>query len=240
MKLNREVDAKPLYLQLESIIRNDIENGVYSQGDLLPSESQYMEIYNVSRVTVRQAFAILEQNKFIKRYRGKGTIVTHEKIGESISQVISFTDEMKKHNISMNTSFCTIEKTVPNTKVASALGILKTDPCFKLTRVRNVDDAPIVFTITWLKSIVDLPLDEKEYEESLYKMLSDRFGIVIAHCTDTLEAALPNDIVKNRLQIDDSMPIFIRVRQGYLSDGNIYEYSVSYYPGNRYKYIVEI
>ena len=69
-----------------------------------------MEEYQVSRVTIRQAMTALSQAGYIMSRRGIGTEVTYEKIDEHMKSVISFTDEMKQHNITMNTSYCKMGK----------------------------------------------------------------------------------------------------------------------------------
>ena len=68
----------------------------------------------------------------------------------------------------------------------------------------------------------------------------EKYGICIARGTDTLEAALPNEEVQKMLQISSGSPIFIRTRKTYLKNDEIFEYSFCYYPGNRYKYSVEL
>ena len=240
MELNREKGATPLYLQLEDLIRMEIESGKYIKGDILPSEKEYMDKYDISRVTTRQALAALVQQGYIKRARGIGTVVSYEKISEAISNVISFTDEMKKHNITMETSYCSMELITPDTKTALSLGILKTDNCYRLKRVRDVEGKPLVYTVTYLKNLMQLPLDPSYYKESLYKFLQDKYNISIVRGNDTLEAALPNDEVRKMLKISADMPIFIRTRKTFLPNDEIFEYSVCYYPGNRYKYSVDL
>lgn len=78
--LNHEKGAAPLYSQLETILKSQIEHGEYTKGDAFPTEKMIMEKYGVSRVTVRQAFAALTNNGYIKSSRGIGTIVTYEKL----------------------------------------------------------------------------------------------------------------------------------------------------------------
>lgn len=238
--LNREKGAAPLYCQLENILKTQIEHGEYNKGDIFPSEKMLMEQYQVSRVTVRQAFAALVQAGYIKSSRGIGTEVIYEKIDEHLKHVISFTDEMKQHNITMETSYCEIEKVSPTTRIAIALSVPKTDLCYCLTRVRCVNEKPLVYTITYLKDIVELPLDRKFYMESLYKYLSEVHGIRIERGKDTLEAALPTEEVQKFLEIGPQMPVFKRVRQTFLPGGEVFEYSICFYPGNRYKYTVDL
>lgn len=238
--LNHEKGAPPLYSQLESILKNRIEHGEFNKGDFLPTEKMLMDQYGVSRVTVRQAMAALTQNHYIKSTRGIGTEVIYEKIDEHMKRVISFTDEMKQHNITMETSYCKMEKITPSTQVATALQIPKTEMCYCLTRVRCVNGSPLVYTITYLKEIVALPMDSEYYMESLYKYLQDVHQIRIEKGVDTLEATLPTEKIQEFLHIEAQMPIFKRVRQTYLPEEEVFEYSICYYPGNRYKYTVDL
>ena len=76
--------------------------------------------------------------------------------------------------------------------------------------------------------------------ESLYQYLREEHGIYIESGRDTLEAALPSEEVQKALKIDAQMPIFIPTRQTFRKGGEVFEYSICYYPGNRYKYTVEL
>lgn len=238
--LNHQKGAPPLYSQLELILRKKIEHGEYNKGDFLSTEKVLMEEYGISRVTVRQAVASLTQAGYIKSNRGVGTEVIYEKIDEHMKRVISLTDEMKRHNVTMNTTYCSMVKVKPTTQVAAALQIPKTDMCYCLTRVRCVNDRPLVYTITYLKDCVELPMDSRYYMESLYKYLKDVHEICINKGKDTLEATLPTEKIQHFLEIEPQMPVFKRVRQTYLPDGEVFEYSICYYPGNRYKYTVDL
>ena len=45
----------PLYRQLEQRLRAMVEDGTLSYGQMLPSEMEMIESYQVSRTTIRQA-----------------------------------------------------------------------------------------------------------------------------------------------------------------------------------------
>src|SRR4030042_217823 len=64
-----------LYYQLENILREKINSGEYGPGDLFPTEEQLIDLYKISRITVRQALAALEMDGLITRKRGKGSFV---------------------------------------------------------------------------------------------------------------------------------------------------------------------
>jgi GntR family transcriptional regulator len=79
----RQLDRRsfvPLYYQLQEALKEQIESGVWKPGDALPSEPELARRFGVSRVVVRQALAILEDDRQIARIRGRGTFVAHPKL----------------------------------------------------------------------------------------------------------------------------------------------------------------
>ncbi|MFU0800013.1 MAG: GntR family transcriptional regulator [Xylanivirga thermophila] len=75
-----KVDEKlPLYQQIKEYFVNKIEAEEIANGELLPSENEIVKNFNVSRHTVRQAFALLENEGYIKREQGRGTICLGKK-----------------------------------------------------------------------------------------------------------------------------------------------------------------
>jgi GntR family transcriptional regulator len=70
----------PLYYQLQEALKEQIESGLWKSGDPLPSEPELARRFGVSRVVVRQALAILEDDRQIVRIRGRGTFVAQPKL----------------------------------------------------------------------------------------------------------------------------------------------------------------
>ncbi|MCI9248029.1 MAG: GntR family transcriptional regulator [Dorea sp.] len=69
------------YLELKNKICYQIYNGVYEDGERIPSERQLAADYDVSRITVRKALEILEEEDLIRREVGSGTHVTYRNWG---------------------------------------------------------------------------------------------------------------------------------------------------------------
>ncbi len=63
-------------LLVRDSIFNAILNGEYKTGERLPTEREISERLEVSRVTVRRAYGILEETGILRRRQGKGTYVT--------------------------------------------------------------------------------------------------------------------------------------------------------------------
>lgn len=238
--LDRKKGAASLYAQIEAILKEQIENGEFSYGDMFPSEKQLQERFQVSRMTVRQAISELSNSGYLECARGIGTIVRYRKINETMSHVISFSEEMLQHGVRMSTTECSMELVAAKKSVAAALGILEGDMVYQLTRVRCADDAPMVYSITFLNPLKEFPLEADVYRESLYKYLREVHDIHICHATDTLEALLATAEISEKLHIAKDSALFRRSRCALNEQEIPVEYSVCYYPGNKYKYSVRI
>lgn len=70
----------PLYFQLQELLKEKLELGVWSPGEAIPPELELCATHAVSRTVVRQALAILEQDGQITRTRGRGTFVSPPKV----------------------------------------------------------------------------------------------------------------------------------------------------------------
>ena len=65
----------PLYHQLADILLERIRSGIYTTGQMIPSETGLAQQYGIGRPTVRQAMETLVQKGVIQRRRGAGTFV---------------------------------------------------------------------------------------------------------------------------------------------------------------------
>lgn len=69
------------YLDLKNDICKQIYLGTYGDGEHIPSERQLAMDYNVSRITVRKALELMEEEKLIRREVGNGTILQYRNWG---------------------------------------------------------------------------------------------------------------------------------------------------------------
>lgn len=68
---------EPKYLRIANVLRSEIADNIYQDGDTLPTEEQIRRRFAVSRQTVRQAMALLDDDGLVERRRGSGTFVRH-------------------------------------------------------------------------------------------------------------------------------------------------------------------
>ena len=69
------VTSNKLYIQIFNQIRDAILAGTFKVGDKLPSEKELCQMFNVSRVPVREALCALELNGLVESNQGQGVYV---------------------------------------------------------------------------------------------------------------------------------------------------------------------
>jgi GntR family transcriptional regulator len=155
-QLNKK-SYKPLYIQIAEVIKRNIHEGLLRIGDLIPSESQIMTKYGVSRITVRNAFLRLVYDGDIFKTPGKGSFVSEKRFEEIPSPSISFDKQMKRQGIPISyrlSEFCDV---YPIERVMRELKIASGEMVTKIKRVIIANDGEVEKTIG-MKTLF-VPLD---------------------------------------------------------------------------------
>lgn len=229
----------PLWLEISRKIEKDIENGTFAVGDMLPNEYQLCEIYSVSRITIRGALDRLSDLGKIKRVKGKGTIVTQERIKEPLLKISGFTDEMREKGIVPSTSYAHMERKKVSGYIAELFGQSRSTYFAVLERVRCINGVPVGYFTTYLPESIGLPYDSAQYYSSLYDKLAKEHGIVVDHVQQTVTAEIADKKTRKMLNLSPGEAVMVMKRKAFLGD-QLIEYSVCRYDSKRYEYNMEL
>lgn len=230
----------PLWLYVSKKIEEDINNQKYKKGDILPSEFELCDIYNVSRITIRGALARLEDLAKIKRIKGKGTVVADEKIHEPLLKIQGFTEEMKERGIVPSTSFAHIERKRVSGFIAELFDKSKSTFFNVLERVRCINGTPVGYFVTYLDSGLNLGYDDNDFYDSLYDKINKKCGIEIDMVKQSISADFADAKTKAMLGLSSQKhPILVMKRKAY-TKGRLIEYSVCKYDAEKYEYYMEL
>ena len=229
----------PLWLEISRKIEKDIENGTFAVGDMLPNEYQLCEIYSVSRITIRGALARLSDLGKIKRVKGKGTIVTQERIKEPLLKISGFTDEMREKGIVPSTSYAHMERKKVSGYIAELFGQSRSTYFAVLERVRCINGVPVGYFTTYLPESIGLPYDSAQYYSSLYDKMAKEHGIVVDHVQQTVTAEIADKKTRKMLNLSPGEAVMVMKRKAFLGD-QLIEYSVCRYDSKRYEYNMEL
>lgn len=242
--LKNEIDMtsdKPLYEQLISFVKNDIDAGLLHVGDLLPSENEFCERYDISRPTVRQALSALEQQGLVVRMRGKGSFVTRPKVKRSLKTLYSFSDEVAAMGLEPKSRVIAYEVITPGEEIQSRLLLNDGEKVYSITRVRYADEEPIALEMAFIpKRISPFLTQDKVETGSLYKTLAAQEGIEIGYAKETYETSTLSESEANILGCREGTCAFFIQRTAYTLTDEVFEYTVMIVRSDRCKYEVEL
>lgn len=237
-KLDNSPGHLPYYKQIKEFYKKDIQSGKLSVGDRVDSEMEIQQIYDVSRITARQAILELEQEGMVKRGRGKGTFVTYRpKIKEELSHIRSFTDEMLALGRVPGTKAFHITKEIPDEETRKIFD-LPPEMMYCVRRVRTADDILLVYFVSYFPLDMNLPLDENEHTQSLYEMLEHSSVGSPVRIDEEFSAINPSEEVSLALKIRKDQPVLARKRVSFDKKGRKMEFTMCYYRGDLYSYTI--
>lgn len=147
-----ETNNLPHYRILYEALRNQIENGVFIPGDLLPSENELSVQFEVARPTVRKALDRLVVDGFIQKQQGKGSIVTGKPKGVGILSLTGTTSAIGEKLMTK----IVVKPRIQPWKEAFGFQISETEKdagCIYFERLRFINKRPVFFDITMLPNI---------------------------------------------------------------------------------------
>lgn len=232
----------PIYYQLEEEIRSLIQTEKLKAGELLPSEREYAERYNISRMTVRQAINNLAAEGLLYRQKGRGTFISEKKFEQDLQGLTSFSEDMRQRGLTPSNKLISFQVMEATKRVAETLQLTPDAEVYEIVRIRYANEAPVaVETIYTPKQLVG-EMSAQDVEDSFYNYMETKLNHKIAYGDQTIESVLANEFEIENLNVHDGAPVLLMQRTSYLSDEQAtpLEYVKSAYRADKYKFKLQM
>lgn len=172
--------ALPHHSKVYEILRQHINEGVYREGDLLPSENELCALHKVTRPTIRKALDRLSNEGFIVRHQGKGSIVKGAPKGVGILAMKGTTSAVGKENLLTR---IIVKPEIRNWSEAFSFSLSRVEQesgCLYMERLRLVNNKPVFFDITMIPNI-NLPrfIGRNMENKSLFDVLRKNYRLEV-------------------------------------------------------------
>lgn len=242
MDSSNSIDKKsviPLYFQLQENLRQKILSGFYKPGDLLPSEKQLTEKFEVSRTTVRQSIKNLEREGLIETKRALGSFVKLEHFDEPILGIRSYTDEALKQGYIPSSKIINFGIINASSEIKEVLKLNENEDVYIIKRLRSLNELPTGIDTSYVPVRLAPNLTRKDFkntgvEQSLYRILENKYNLCLFTAEEIIDATTVNNEEAIILGFNVNYPINLRIRTVFLPDGTPCIYMKSVYK-NRYK-----
>lgn len=225
----------PLYQQLYEILHRKMLLKQWKPGDRLPTESELVEDYSVSRITVRTVLDMLVKEGLIYRQAGRGTFVAHATLEQGLSQIISFTEDMQRRGFAVSTRvlFSGLVPATPH--IAERLRIEPGEELAHLQRLRLADGEPMCIEHSYFVHRHCPGILEHDFAtRSLREVKIRKYGIRWTHAKQTIQAINAAQQVAELLGIRRGGALLFFERVSFSQDNIPMEFLQAYYRADRY------
>lgn len=227
------------YSQIADYYSRLINENKLQNGEKMPTEEQICNLFQVSRITVRQAMAELAQAGYIERVQGKGSFVRIQKTDMQLNHLQGFSEEMKAKGKQASSRLILLERIGCDKKITKRLQLAEGTPVVSIQRLRLADGEPVAVEHVFIPFHLCPQLLQWDGSGSLYYQLNEN-GLQVHRATQDISAGFSPRAVCDLLSIKQTMPTLQIERVTYLENGTPMEYVQSAYRSDRYTFHVEM
>ena len=231
MLLNKDSHT-PLHIQLKNEIERQIIDGVY-EGQI-PSEREFMQQYDISRSTVREAIIALVREGILVKKHGKGTYVSIKPLHSWLGHLSSTTEVIRAMGMEPGAKLIEFHKVKPPQHVQHVTGFKE---AFFLKRLRLANDIPIGLEQEYYPLYIGEQLAEYDLNEiTLYDVIQRDLGIPFSEANQKINCgAIAKDDLAY-LEVEEGVGILKAERIIKGQDKTIIEFEEAFYRSDMYSF----
>jgi len=231
----------PLYRWLAETLREEIQSGVYKPGDLLPTERELMQRYNLSNITVTRAINELAREGWLYRRAGKGTFLKRDKLEERLGHLTSFAEEMQSRNIVPQYKLIHAQAVVPPPEIAHLLQLKPMAQAFLIERLHLAKNDPLAFARGyWLLEIGQQLAQYDLNQIPLYETTERELHIPLIEADESISATDADAELARHLEIPRRAPLLVQERLTFTIEMRPVHFTLTYFRADRYKYKIRL
>lgn len=229
----------PVYVQIADAIRKLVHSGTLAPGTMLPPERVLCDEFQVSRMTLRQAYELLERDHILQRQRGRGTLIAPHRMRKQQQQMRSFSEEIRSRGGRPRSTLLSFQTIAPSDTLRDQLSLPVGEPVFRIERIRFSDATPLALEVVHIPCYLCRGLDRFDLaRRSLYSVLESEFGLRLARSLETISAALPSSRDRRLLELRPGTALLVVDRRTYTASGTPVEAAATTYRGDLYQAVV--
>ncbi len=225
--------ARRVYL----LLRDDISNGRYPEGEFLPGENRLADSLNVSRITVRRALDALAADGWIEKRTGAGSVVLsrRDKDGKIAADFATLMPQLVEFDTKTTARLLSFSYGVPPNPVANALGLGPRDRVQTAVRVRLSRGEPFSHLTTHVPEDIARNYDETDLATQPLFRLLERSGVQVEGADQSVTASLAGPEVAEALEVSVGSPLLWLERLVRDADGRGVEHLSALYRPDRFR-----
>ncbi|MDP9587104.1 UNVERIFIED_ORG: GntR family transcriptional regulator [Burkholderia contaminans] len=235
------LSAAPLYVQIKDTLRARILDGTYAPHSRMPSEHELCAMFDVSRITVRQALGDLQKEGLLFKLHGKGTFVSKPKAFQNVTSLQGFAEAMSSMGYEIVNQLRSVRTVKADRHLATKLNVPEGAPLVEIHRVRLLNREPVSLEQTWVPEALGKRLAGADLAtRDIFLILENDCGVPLGHADVSIDAILADDDIVDALRVEESSPVLRIERLTHDASGMPIDYEHLYFRGDAFQYRLRI
>lgn len=237
----QQFSVLPLYVQIKEALRAKIIDGTYSAHARLPSESEMIRAFGVSRITVRQALNDLEKEGVLFKVHGKGTYVSMPKVAQELTHLQGFGEAMHRLGHETFSQVITFDRVQGDVEGCGKLLLAAGAPLLEIRRVRYLDREPISVDHSYLPAALAPRISASSLRDrDLFSLLENELGHRLHSADVEIDATLASPELARHLKVAAKSPVLRIERLTYATESRPLVFEHLHYRADKFKYKLKI
>lgn len=223
-----------LQYQLIKKFYEKLNNKEWLPGQMIPSEKEICEEYNVSRITVREALKELVQAGYLVRKQGKGTFVSTPTVEYASTSTFSLSEQLEAQGLQSEFVVLHFEIEPSTSSHRTIFKIGEEDNVVSIIRLRKINGKPYAYEEAlvpekYLQGATSANIDQA----GLYQTIKACSGMFPEYANETVEAVQCPDRIATIMGLQFKTAVF-SVNRYTMASNECIEHCRSYLHGQRY------
>ena len=235
--------ATPLYLQLAELLAADIRRGSPQPGGRLPNEARMSEDHQVSRLTVRKALSLLEEQGLIARKQGKGTFVSQQvpTIKQELDALDTLSSIMLEQGVVPRVEVLAFRRCDAPDWAAGKLELGADRRVLYIARRHLIVDEPVAVAFIYLPGEVGFPLSAEDVvRQPIHSLLQEKCGVILKEGKQSIWACSAERSIAVLLQVRSGTPLLAAERVICNTNGQPVGLTTFLYRSDRFEFWVSL
>lgn len=228
---------QPLYQQLAAKLLERIDSGQLAAGERLPSEPELMAEHGVSRVTVRQAIALLARSGKLSAHRGKGTFVAGRVVHHDLDALQGFYQALRGQGIEPETTLLDWSTDAGALDGALPPGLQLP---VRLQRLYAVDGKPFAMVTGYLPREAAALGKARAARLTVYEILAQFMGTPVDRADVTIRCERAPREIATLLGLPRGGMVLLMERQSRTRGGEVCEFMRIHILPERYEFRLQV
>lgn len=217
------------YRDIANELRRKILSAPGGMGVKMPDERTLADKYRVSRLTMRRALRILEEEKLIRRVQGSGTYL-NPAAARKIPLMIDYTGSMSEYAPNLKRKLISSKMSPAGNEIGAEMNLAVDEDILYAERIDFLKKHPIAYDKAHINLIYGRTLKRNDFERiDFIEWWTKLCGFTIGYCTQNIEAVSADAECSERLCVEEGRPLLKSSEHYFVKRGVPAGFFISFY-----------